>query len=495
MFALVLLPHICLWTIAIAQSPSPIPSKFDCGRRNYHYGGKGKGTGSSTTTHTSGCSSISPTVIIASSSHAPSPAWMRTISPSSKVAATVYPSTLANPSFPAPQYGSVTEPTFVPSNAAPFDGNSMSTSPSVRKTLGPSITQTSQLPSVTSETTLHPQYGSVTEPTFVPSNAATFDVNSMSTSPSVRKTLGPSITQTSQLPSVTSETTLQASQFPSVMSKTSLTLSPDLSSRSSTQPTLDDSEKYALSSPPTINRNETSSPSSIVETFLERGKGCYNSSIDAFGQISDHDIRVQFLYEMEYKESDAYTFESILNSLELAISHSLMEALFVKPCANNSSRWFRLKNESVVGVSDQPNDRVLVDTCKMIYGAVNACALIEGRLHVYISVAANNSMNIESEVQTVIEKGMQSGSLAESHNGIVKLQYANEFDEDTNSQFTGEDAKQDDTSPGESIVPTYVWFLMASGAFVLVGLAGTLLRQANEGLEYGEVDDDNFLSP
>ena len=279
------------------------------------------------------------------------------------------------------------------------------------------------------------------------------------------------------------------------MSKTSLTLSPDLSSRSSTQPTLDDSEKYALSSPPTINRNETSSPSSIVETFLERGKGCYNSSIDAFGQISDHDIRVQFLYEMEYKESDAYTFESILNSLELAISHSLMEALFVKPCANNSSRWFRLKNESVVGVSDQPNDRVLVDTCKMIYGAVNACALIEGRLHVYISVAANNSMNIESEVQTVIEKGMQSGSLAESHNGIVKLQYANEFDEDTNSQFTGEDAKQDDTSPGESIVPTYVWFLMASGAFVLVGLAGTLLRQANEGLEYGEVDDDNFLSP
>ena len=441
MFALVLLPHICLWTIAIAQSPSPIPSKFDCGRRNYHYGGKGKGTGSSTTTHTSGCSSISPTVIIASSSHAPSPAWMRTISPSSKVAATVYPSTLANPYFPAPQYGSVTEPTFVPSNAAPFDGNSMSTSPSVRKTLGPSITQTSQLPSVTSETTL------------------------------------------------------QASQFPSVMSKTSLTLSPDLSSRSSTQPTLDDSEKYALSSPPTINRNETSSPSSIVETFLERGKGCYNSSIDAFGQISDHDIRVQFLYEMEYKESDAYTFESILNSLELAISHSLMEALFVKPCANNSSRWFRLKNESVVGVSDQPNDRVLVDTCKMIYGAVNACALIEGRLHVYISVAANNSMNIESEVQTVIEKGMQSGSLAESHNGIVKLQYANEFDEDTNSQFTGEDAKQDDTSPGESIVPTYVWFLMASGAFVLVGLAGTLLRQANEGLEYGEVDDDNFLSP
>ena len=441
MFALVLLPHICLWTIAIAQSPSPIPSKFDCGRRNYHYGGKGKGTGSSTTTHTSGCSSISPTVIIASSSHAPSPAWMRTISPSSKVAATVYPSTLANPYFPAPQYGSVTEPTFVPSNAAPFDGNSMSTSPSVRKTLGPSITQTSQLPSVTSETTL------------------------------------------------------QASQFPSVMSKTSLTLSPDLSSRSSTQPTLDDSEKYSLSSPPTINRNETSSPSSIVETFLERGKGCYNSSIDAFGQISDHDIRVQFLYEMEYKESDAYTFESILNSLELAISHSLMEALFVKPCANNSSRWFRLKNESVVGVSDQPNDRVLVDTCKMIYGAVNACALIEGRLHVYISVAANNSMNIESEVQTVIEKGMQSGSLAESHNGIVKLQYANEFDEDTNSQFTGEDAKQDDTSPGESIVPTYVWFLMASGAFVLVGLAGTLLRQANEGLEYGEVDDDNFLSP
>ena len=441
MFALVLLPHICLWTIAIAQSPSPISSKFDCGRRNYHYGGKGKGTGSSTTTHTSGCSSISPTVIIASSSHAPSPAWMRTISPSSKVAATVYPSTLANPYFPAPQYGSVTEPTFVPSNAA------------------------------------------------------TFDVNSMSTSPSVRKTLGPSITQTSQLPSVTSETTLQASQFPSVMSKTSLTLSPDLSSRSSTQPTLDDSEKYALSSPPTINRNETSSPSSIVETFLERGKGCYNSSIDAFGQISDHDIRVQFLYEMEYKESDAYTFESILNSLELAISHSLMEALFVKPCANNSSRWFRLKNESVVGVSDQPNDRVLVDTCKMIYGAVNACALIEGRLHVYISVAANNSMNIESEVQTVIEKGMQSGSLAESHNGIVKLQYANEFDEDTNSQFTGEDAKQDDTSPGESIVPTYVWFLMASGAFVLVGLAGTLLRQANEGLEYGEVDDDNFLSP
>ena len=441
MFALVLLPHICLWTIAIAQSPSPIPSKFDCGRRNYHYGGKGKGTGSSTTTHTSGCSSISPTVIIASSSHAPSPAWMRTISPSSKVAATVYPSTLANPYFPAPQYGSVTEPTFVPSNAAPFDGNSMSTSPSVRKTLGPSITQTSQLPSVTSETTL------------------------------------------------------QASQFPSVMSKTSLTLSPDLSSRSSTQPTLDDSEKYALSSPPTINRNETSSPSSIVETFLERGKGCYNSSIDAFGQISDHDIRVQFLYEMEYKESDAYTFESILNSLELAISHSLMEALFVKPCANNSSRWFRLKNESVVGVSDQPNDRVLVDTCKMIYGAVNACALIEGRLHVYISVAANNSMNIESEVQTVIEKGMQSGSLAESHNGIVKLQYANEFDEDTNSQFTEEDAKQDDTSPGESIVPTYVWFLMASGAFVLVGLAGTLLRQANEGLEYGEVDDDNFLSP
>ena len=441
MFALVLLPHICLWTIAIAQSPSPIPSKFDCGRRNYHYGGKGKGTGSSTTTHTSGCSSISPTVIIASSSHAPSPAWMRTISPSSKVAATVYPSTLANPSFPAPQYGSVTEPTFVPSNAAPFDGNSMSTSPSVRKTLGPSITQTSQLPSVTSETTL------------------------------------------------------QASQFPSVMSKTSLTLSPDLSSRSSTQPTLDDSEKYSLSSPPTINRNETSSPSSIVETFLERGKGCYNSSIDAFGQISDHDIRVQFKYEMEYKESDAYTIESILNSLELAISHSLVEALFVKPCANNSSRWFRLKNESVVGVSDQPNDRVLVDTCKMIYGAVNACALIEGRLHVYISVAANNSMNIESEVQTVIEKGMQSGSLAESHNGIVKLQYANEFDEDTNSQFTGEDAKQDDTSPGESIVPTYVWFLMASGAFVLVGLAGTLLRQANEGLEYGEVDDDNFLSP
>ena len=111
---------------------------------------------------------------------------------------------------------------------------------------------------------------------------------------------------------------------------------------------------------------------------------------------------------MEYKESDAYTIESILNSLELAISHSLVEALFVKPCANNSSRWFGLKNEPVVGVSDQPNDLVLVDTCKMIYGAVNACALIEGRLYVYTSMVANNSMNIELEIKTVIEEGMQS---------------------------------------------------------------------------------------
>ena len=91
---------------------------------------------------------------------------------------------------------------------------------------------------------------------------------------------------------------------------------------------------------------------------------------------------------------------------------------------------------------------------------------------------------------------LKSGSLAESHNGIVRLHYVDEFDEDTNSEFAGEDAKQDDTSPGETIVPTYVWFVMASGAFILVGLAGrSLLIQANEGLEYGELDDDNFLSP
>jgi len=103
-----------------------------------------------------------------------------------------------------------------------------------------------------------------------------------------------------------------------------------------------------------------------------------------------------------------------------------------------------LKNESVVGVSDQPNDLVLVDPCKTIYGAVNACALIEGRLYVYTSVAAN-SINIKLEVQTVIKEGMQSGSLAESHNGIVKLQYVDEVDEVTNSEFAGEDTKQDDS--------------------------------------------------
>jgi len=36
---------------------------------------------------------------------------------------------------------------------------------------------------------------------------------------------------------------------------------------------------------------------------------------------------------------------------------------------------------------------------------------------------------------------------------------------------------------------------MASGALSLVGLAGRSLFQVDEGLEYGELDDDSFVYP
>lgn len=477
------LPKSFLWallttkTIALSPSPSSFPSRIGCEQTRPRGKGK-KTTGPSTAPfQPSGCLQGSPV-----------PSLMGTFSPSSKTSTTHSPTLSKSPVMPA-----------VSSSDNPTEDSSSSEIPTtINESFQPSKKSSTHSPTL-SKSPVMPAVSSSDKPTEDSSSEIPTTVNeSFQPSSTLARTDTPGTGSPSNLSfGASSQPSLddvaRPLRPPSLAPTMKLIEAPltghpsNLAFGPSNLPSLYDAGSY-LHSPslaPTGKLVEISSPSFILDTIIERGHECYNSSMGVFGQLTIHDINFQFKYEIEFIE--AYIVESILTSLELAISSSLVDALFVPGCARNK-RVLNLINSTVIGVSSEPNDLVLKEACKTKSVAKNSCNVIKGRLTVSTNAAPANATITKLELQAVIKKGMQSGLLTESHNGIVKLTYVGK---DAEIDLSSEDVKHDDgtsSNTRKKVVPTFVWFVLASGGIIAIGLTGYYWYNEDECLEYGELD-------
>jgi hypothetical protein len=70
----------------------------------------------------------------------------------------------------------------------------------------------------------------------------------------------------------------------------------------------------------------------------------------------------------------------------------------------------------------------------------------------------------------------------------VKLTYVGK---DAEIDLSSEDVKHDDgtsSNTRKKVVPTFVWFVLASGGIIAIGLTGYYWYNEDECLEYGELD-------
>lgn len=254
----------------------------------------------------------------------------------------------------------------------------------------------------------------------------------------------------------------------------------------------------------TFNESPTTGMPSKFPEMLE----CYNSSMNIFGQTSQHPIILVYAYETIYNETLG-RIASILPALEVEITHLILNSSLVHECKQYDTRLLTSTNGTIVGISSSPPD---VPMSKLCLGGLGSdlednmnnggygCKYIEGRMILYIS---KDSLSAEKQIANdtfhTIKRGMETGALVRAHEAIIHLSFIEDRRDDVlpgrNPQQKVDDSPGKNTDSGDNVLPLFALLLVASSATLILAtyFFTFRLRTRQDGLAYGELDCISYV--
>jgi hypothetical protein len=204
---------------------------------------------------------------------------------------------------------------------------------------------------------------------------------------------------------------------------------------------------------------------------------------------------VNYYYQLEHK-SGAEVAE-IITDLERSISSVILrKTRFFPECNGRTSDEENVDEQIIVGMSTLPTDRVL-SFCG------DSCAIIEGRLTVYISPSQarrtrSRMRQLSSvdeavdEILSSVKNSMSDGELNSANPNIVRVTYLEPGD---GSILTGDVESENDKpsdTPAQKSIPAYGYALLATSATLVVVASAIAIRNRNtKNLEKEEEDEND----